>query len=600
METRKVLSRAAVFALAIQFMLHVSASAQSPSNVLTNPSVNLPVASDVSVALREMPRITAINHIPFHPLLHPKTGKLARQTPDQAGVNLPSASAAAQFLTGNLVAATVGLNFDGIDQSALLPSGPDALSCDNLAGSGFTVAPPDTNAAVGDTQIVEWVNTCYAVFDKSTGALIAGPFVGSQFWQGFGRGCQTSNDGDPIIQWDKLAHRWIAFQNIFVYPYEACIAISTTADATGSYYRYVFNLLQGFPDYPKVGVMPDAYYQAQNNFGFDGSTFTGVTACAYQRSLLLQGSKKAQQVCFEVTGNGTGFDDSMLPADLDSPEHLPAPGQPEVFLGSIDNALSGSAVYEYLFHVDWKKTAHSTFTGVTGSLPVSVPSYNIAVCTNPTDGTLTLSCVPVPPVYDPTNGNNLTLLVDTLGDRLMYRLAYYNDGTTQQWLVTHTINNTAATAVRWYQFTAPQGSTSLSLAQAGETPDDGEFRWMASAARDKAGNIAIGYSRSSAATGDFPSIYYAGQAAAEPAGTTDAENLIYQGAGSAWQVGRWGDYTSMALDAADGCTFVYANEYLPANHVLVDPVTGQIEDTGNDGGFEWRTRVASLKFPTCQ
>lgn len=594
MQTRKRVPGwvAVVSALAVVSMLSVAASAQSQSNVLTNPSVNLPVASDVSVPLRDMPRVTAINHIPVHPLLHPKTGKLAQQAL-APGLNLPSTSPAAQFLTGNLVAATVGLNFDGIDQSGFTFSGPDATSCDNVTGSLGTVAPPDTNAAVGDTQIVEWVNTCYAVFDKSTGALIAGPFAGSQFWQGFGRGCQTSNDGDPTIQWDKLAHRWVAFQNIFTYPFEACIAISTTADATGSYYRYVFNLLQGFPDYPKVGIMPDAYYQTQNTFIFG---FAGVTACAYQRALLLQGSKKAQQVCFEVTGNGTFFDDSMLPADLDSPEHLPAAGQPEVLLGSIDNSLTGNAVYEYLFHVDWKKPAQSTFTGVAGSLPVSVPPYHIGLCGN--IGFLTWDCIPVPPVYD-LNGINLAQgLIESLGDRLVYRLAYYNDGATQQWLVTHTVNNTTATAVRWYQFTAPQGSTSLSLAQAGETPDDGEFRWMASAARDKAGNIAIGYSRSSAATGDFPSIYYAGQAAGEPAGTTDAENLIHQGAGSPWQVDRWGDYTSMALDAADGCTFVYANEYLPANNVIASPA-GDV-DVGNDTGWWWRTRVASLKFPTCQ
>jgi hypothetical protein len=588
METRKMSSRAMVLALTLQFMLYLSASAQSGPHVLTNPSVNEPVAADVSTPLRDMPRITAINHIPVHPLLHPKIGKLARQTTDQTGVNLPSTSAAVQFLTGNLVAATVGLNFDGIDQSASVPSGPDALSCDNLAGAAGTVAPPDTNAAVGDTQIVEWVNTCYAVFDKSTGALIAGPFAGTQFWQGFGRGCQTSNGGDAIIQWDKLAHRWVAFQNIFSYPFEACIAISTTADATGNYFRYVFNLLQGFPDYPKIGIMPDAYYQTQNNFGPAGQAFVGVTVCAYQRSLLLQGSAKAQQVCFVDNSFGTLFDDSFLPADLDSPAQLPAAGQPEVLLGSIDNALTSNAVYEYLFHVDWKKPSHSTLTGVDGAIPLSVPSYNIAVCGSP--GSLTISCVSQPPLLD-SSGNNLSQLLDTLGDRLMYRLAYYNDGTTQHWVVTHTVNNSSATAVRWYEFVAPQGSAVLSLAQTGETPDDGEFRWMGSAAMDKTGNIAVGYSRSSAATGDFPSIYYAGQAAGEPAGTTDAENLIHQGAGSAWQVSRWGDYTSMALDAANGCTFVYANEYLPVNDPNVDPA---------DGGFDWRTRVASLKFPTCQ
>ena len=133
---------------------------------------------------------------------------------------------------------------------------------------GFHVAPPDTNAAVGDTQVVQWVNVCYAVFDKCTGATIVGPFAGNAFWQGFGGPCETSNDGDIIIQWDKSNHRWLAAQNVFSAPYMTCIAISQTADATGSYYRYAFPQ-PGFPDYPKWGLTRNVYYQSQNIFDPD-------------------------------------------------------------------------------------------------------------------------------------------------------------------------------------------------------------------------------------------------------------------------------------------------------------------------------------------
>jgi hypothetical protein len=45
---------------------------------------------------------------------------------------------------------------------------------------------------------------------------------------------------------------------------------------------------------------------------------------------------------------------------------------------------------------------------------------------------------------------------------------------------------------------------------------------------------------------------------------------------------RWGDYSSMALDAADGCTLWYTTEYYQKS-----------------GAFTWRTRIASLKFPNC-
>jgi hypothetical protein len=89
----------------------------------------------------------------------------------------------------------VGLNFEGIGDGRY----------------GFTVeyAPPDTNGAVGATQYVQWVNTYFAVFDKRSGGRIAGPTAGNALWSGFGGGCESNNDGDPIVLYDKLANRWV-------------------------------------------------------------------------------------------------------------------------------------------------------------------------------------------------------------------------------------------------------------------------------------------------------------------------------------------------------------------------------------------------------
>jgi hypothetical protein len=44
----------------------------------------------------------------------------------------------------------------------------------------------DTNASVGSTQVVEWVNESFAVFDKATGALVYGPAAGNTLWTGLG------------------------------------------------------------------------------------------------------------------------------------------------------------------------------------------------------------------------------------------------------------------------------------------------------------------------------------------------------------------------------------------------------------------------------
>jgi hypothetical protein len=535
--------------------------------ILTEPTVNEPLKYDVSAPLRDLP-VTPLAH--FHsvrPVLKPKMERLQQQKGSAEPlpeVGFPVALAP--------ISATINLNFDGIGQFNHNP-----IDCGKI---DFGVAPPDANLAVGDTQVVQWVNECFAVFDKATGKLIVGPLPGTQFWQDFGRGCQTNNDGDPIIQWDKLAHRWVAFQNVFTYPYETCVAISQTADATGSYYRYAYLQSAGFPDYPKVGIMPDAYYQSQNIFSAGiFQFFLGVAPCAYDRVKMLAGLP-AKQICFFDNGYGTLFDDSMLPADLDSADHPPAKGQPEVFLGSIDNTLTGGkAVYEYLFHADFQYPNKSWFSGADGIMPIKVPPFDLAICTD-SQNNLTSACVPQPPVLD-SNGINQSDTLDTLGDRLMYRLAYFNDGTHQYWTVTHSVNDTSATAVRWYQFTAPQGTNLLSLSQSGQTPNDKQYRWMGSVAMDKSGDIALGYSKSSLL--HYPSIYYAGQTVGDPPNSTESEAPIKHGYGSQLQTqSRWGDYSSMALDSADGCTLWYTTEYYRKS-----------------GSFSWNTRIASLKFPNC-
>ena len=528
--------------------------------VLTNAVANEPIQFDVSPELRALvSEATAragdrLTHAPLLPKVQPLT-----VAPLSNGAK---AAAALQPLVAPSESATVGLGFAGV---GITPA--SALDCHSVIG--FHVAPPDTNAAVGDTQVVQWVNLCYAVFDKSTGAVIAGPLAGNSFWKGFGGPCETSNDGDPIIQWDKSNHRWIAAQNVFSAPYMTCIAVSQTDDATGSYFRYAFPQ-PGFPDYPKWGLTRNTYYQTQNIF--DPILVFGVNVCAYDAKSMLKGSSKATQVCIFDNSNGTYFDDSMLPADDDA--DAGAPTNREILLGAIDNFSPGDThVYEFVFTPNFGDPSQSTLAGVNGSMPISVPAFDLASCAGqyrPTD------CVLQPgTIYQ----------LDTLGDRLMYRLAHFNERGTQHFVVTHSVNNTTGVAVRWYEFRAQgYGTTSLSLYQWGQTPDDGEFRWMGSAARDQMGNIAIGYSRSSAAAGDFPSIYYAGQKAGDLPGTTDAEALIKQGSGSQTDTqDRWGDYSSMALDGADSCTFWYTNQYYPVGGT----------------SFAWATWLASLKFPGC-
>src|SRR5437763_16767662 len=87
----------------------------------------------------------------------------------------------------------------------------------------------------------------------------------SSIWSGFGGVCETGGSGDPVVLYDHMANRWLISQFAGTSTItDECVAISTTSDATGSYYRYGFHLGSNFFDYPHLGVWPDAYYMSMN------------------------------------------------------------------------------------------------------------------------------------------------------------------------------------------------------------------------------------------------------------------------------------------------------------------------------------------------
>src|SRR5215469_9322370 len=212
--------------LTVLMFVSLFAVAQQPStpSLPAHPEVNQPIQFDVSRPLRDMATEVA-PQMGFHlasPVKYPHPELLMQYAQQEQ-----PADGAMQTVPGPPIAATLGLNLLGVGTGFPGYSVPDA--------------PPDVNLAVGDTQVVQWVNVSYAVFNKSTGAVIAGPILGNSFWSGFGGPCQTSNSGDIIAQWDKVAHRWVMTQNVFSSPYMTCVAISTTPDATGTYYRYAYS-----------------------------------------------------------------------------------------------------------------------------------------------------------------------------------------------------------------------------------------------------------------------------------------------------------------------------------------------------------------------
>ncbi len=560
-------------ALCLALFLCVSVSAQenpAQAGVLTNAEFNTATHFDVSPPLRDLIASQPVSVFGYHlaaPALRPKLQKQL-QFAAQRGEPSGEPDNNVQYLAP--VSATVGVDVLGVGVGFHSYTPPDA--------------PTDSNGISGDwpgnqanAQVLEWVNVSYAIFNKATGAFIAGPISGQTLWSGFSGNCSASNSGDIIAQFDKMAHRWVLFQPRFTSPYASCFAISTTPDATGTYYRFQFPQTAGFPDYPKLGIQPEAYYQSNNIFNNAGTAYLGAQPCAYNRVKLLAGDSTAEQICTLDTSNGTLFDDSFVPADLDSPE-LPLPaGTPEVFLGSIDNNASETHVYLYTYSVNFTaKTA--VLTGVDGANPITLtglPAY-VGLCSFGST-----ACVP-------QKGTSSKL--DSLGDRLMYRLALRRtvnkaNVPINSWMIGHSIVNGSTGAVRWYEFRSPNNNlTALSLYQGNTYAPDSTYRFMGSMAMDKAGNIALGYSRSSSTL--YPDIYFTGRVPTDALGTMEGEvSIVNQTVATGSQrstSNRWGDYSSMSIDL-DGCTFWYVNQYY----------------TVPNSTFGWSTRVASLKFNNC-
>jgi IPT/TIG domain len=501
------------------------------------PEVSPAVHRDVSPPLRDIPVSPRARQLTERPLLRLPggTSSIVGAAPDPVLQTSP----------GTLAATSSGLNIAGVGNGDY----------------GFTpnAAPPDTNGAVGATQYVQWVNESFAVFNKVDGSLAFGPAAGNTLWKGFGGGCQTNNDGDPIVQYDKIANRWVMTQfSVSTTPYLQCVAVSTTSDATGTYNRYSFSYgTVQFNDYPKLGVWPDAYYVSFNIFN-NGSTFAGSKACAYDRASMLAGAP-ATQVCFQLSSSFGG----LLPSDLDGASASlqsggvarPPAGSPNYFLNFGSNSLN-----LWKFHVDFATPANSTFTGPT-SMPVAAftPACN--------GGT----CIPQPSTRQQ---------LDSLADRLMYRLAYrhFADGH-ESLVVNHSVTAGSSVGVRWYEIRSPNATPTVF--QQGTYAPDATYRWMGSIAMDQRGDIALGYSASSGTV--LPSIRYTGRLASDTPNLMQAENTIKAGAGSQLRnLSRWGDYSAMTIDPVDDCTFWYTNEYLKSS-----------------GTFNWSTRIASFSFPSC-
>ncbi len=442
-------------------------------------------------------------------------------------------------------------------------------------GQQFTGAiPPDTNLSVGgpagSTQIVQVVNTSIAIYDTS-GSLLASGDIGLSLFSALpaSANCNANMDGgDPIVLWDQLDSRWIISQLAYDSTFsqnDFCLAISLTDDATKGYEVYDFSFGGSVPDYPKLGIWSDGIYFSANMFkisvnqrtGLVRSSFLGAQACSFPRSSV---SSPGSGISLTCSGAGNTAIYNILPASLDGTT-LP-PAGPGYFLQFVTNLSTTSGNQLALYQLQ------------NGSL-VSLGNLSVDTFHEACGGG---TCVP-------QLGTTQTL--DSLGDRLMYRLSYRNYGSTQAMVVNHAVQVSSSsnqTGIRWYQLCGTAGSPFSVCKQGTFSPDTSTYRWMGSIAQDKLGNLGLGYSESSSSI--FPRIAVTGL----QNGTDDGmenEAVLYAGLNFQDTYSRWGDYSSMAVDPNDDCTFWYTTEYSTQTNVF------------GVYNFFWGTVIGSFHFTNC-
>lgn len=441
-------------------------------------------------------------------------------------------------------------------------------------GNEAGVSPPDPAGDVGPNHYVAMTNLFFSIFDKAGNELL-GPLANNTVWDQFGGACEAENSGDPIVLYDQISDRWLLSQFTSAGPdYYNCIAISTTPDPTGTYYRWAIrNNGSGsdlFPDYPKYGVWSDGFYISTRDFG--PSSYDGVGVYALERDDMISGNPNPAIIYFFVDRSTDPWQvgDGLLPADIDG-STMPPIDSPQYFVGTMDDngpyGAANDALSIWEFDADFNNPGNSTFTRT--ALVNMTPYDTIFPCGG------SRACID-------QLGTTNKIDIQSYRQRPLHRLAYRNFGTHESLVTNQSVESSANIGgIRWWEIRDPNNNPTIHQEGTyGPGANDGISRWMGSIAQDAEGNMGLAYSASSAAIN--PAIRFTGRLASDPLGQMDrTEGSIYEGTGSATASQRWGDYTSTNIDPVDDCTFWHVNEYFDTN--------------GND----WQIRVGSFKFNEC-
>jgi hypothetical protein len=446
-------------------------------------------------------------------------------------------------------------------------------SWEGLSGLSY---PPDPSGAAGPNHYVQAVNSSYQIFSKTGGSVIGGgPFtLGSLL---FG-----SNDGDPIVLYDKYADRWVITEFKTV-GRKVLFAISKTSDPTGQYYTYSYTSPQ-FPDYQKFSIWADGYYMTSNQ--------SNQKVFVFERDSMLAGvpTSRALNKTFSPPTDNAFF--CPLPADADG--QLPPAGTP-CYIFSYEDDGWGSGYVDriniYKMSVVW------------GTTPTATIAVEAQLPTQPFDASYNQN-------WDDISQPGTTTKLDGIGGVFTYRAQYrrwtgYNSVVLNNPVMVNT--TTGQRSIRWYELRQNSTTNQWSIYQQSTYAPDDLNRWVGSIAMDDNGSISLAYSVSNSNV--YPGLRYTGRLATDSLNTmTFAEQIVAVGNSAQTSNNRYGDYSHTALDPVDGTIFWHTGEYIlngepatkiysfkfPASTVGIKESSNSLSFIASNHGDEIRINIMNL------
>jgi hypothetical protein len=515
----------------------------------------------------------------------------------------------------------------------------EGLDAASIRSSGTNPRPqPDPNGGVGPTdsggigQYLEFSANYVQAFDRHTGNGILSKVPGSgaepqpmsDLFAPGGKNYCANGSVDGIATYDRIDNVFV-LANIYnpggTATYYYCIGVSASTGSVpasnlegssgrGNWNVYAYSLNPAiphdaaghlyFPDYQRFGTWSDGYYVAwdleDTSQNYD---IVGFEVCKLDKADIIAGLSSNPPACYTyipayIAGpNGTAGSliHTLLPADFEGNSPIPSNTAGEYFLAQVNPNNPGTNNQCTIAPCTSDQLAFWTWSGFTNG---SAPTY-ITFPAHP----YTPGCYSVQHPYDticvpePYGG-----LIDGLGDRLNYRLAYRHltTGIGKEYLaVAQTVQEDATTqrtGIRYYLIAAGSNPT---VARIGELQDVTThlFASMPSVATDSEGDLGItftvtGNTKHGSAANYDPSPFFI---AISRDGQPDKPIAILSNSGASGQDETddfWGEYVSVGSDPDDDLTFWAVDEYMNGNQ------TGNCTSKAGSG-CTWATRVFTCK-----